>query len=69
MNQNEVDNEKSFRKFLTTKYIIDGTLVLLLIISVIFCSTTGLIKQEITGTLFGAIIGYSLGGLRKLHEK
>jgi len=64
----EFENQKSMRSFLLRKYIWEYALVFTVIAAVIFARFMNFISNETTGSLLGAAVGYSLGGLRKLHE-
>ena len=68
VSDNRLANEKSMRKFLTTKYIID-LITLSVTLGAIFLSAYMKVIDSCTaGTLFGVTIGYCLKGFRKLHK-
>jgi hypothetical protein len=68
MESNDLENDKSFRRHLFAKNIINFALVGILLGAVLFCTVRGYINKDATGSLLGAIAGYSLAGMRKLHE-
>lgn len=65
---NWLDNEKSMRKYLTTKYLIELATLTATLIAIILAAYFKFIDNCTVGTLFGVVIGYCLKGLRKLHK-
>ena len=68
MEQNDLENEKSMRDFLQKKYTKDIIIAGICLTAIVLSRSFGFITNDVTGTLLGATIGYSLAGLRKLHE-
>lgn len=68
MGPNELQNHISMRDFLQKKYTKDILLTAMFLAVVITMRAFCFISNDVTGTLLGAIAGYAMGGLRKLHE-
>jgi len=64
----EFENQKHMRDFLLKKYRWEYAIVITISIAVLFARFMNFISNETVGSLLGAIVGYGLGGLRKLHE-
>ena len=68
MDTSDLDNEKSMRRFLTTKYIIECSLMIAVFIAIFFFRYFNFFDNATTGTLFGAVTGYFLSDISKLHK-
>lgn len=68
MDDNDLDNQKDMRRFLQKKYVKDLALTFLVLAAVFVFRSFGFIDNNVTATLIGSVIGYAMGGLRKLHE-
>jgi len=69
MDNNQLENEKSMRRFLNWKYFWDNLSLALILTTLVFCAWFRLIDTCTTSTIFGAVVGYFLAGIKKIHEK
>ena len=65
MENNELENEKSHRRYSVWKQILDNIQIAICVLAVIFLAIWGKLNAEATSALIGTIIGYSLGELKK----
>lgn len=68
MENNDLENQKSMRRFLLGKYSFEiGTLVVILT-AILVASHYNFIDNCTAGTLFGSTIGFFASSIRKIHE-
>ncbi len=65
---NWLANEKSMRRYLSHKYWVETTIVLVSFTAIIVSAWQGYIDKNTTGALLGVAVGYGLKGFRKLHK-
>jgi hypothetical protein len=66
--KDELQNQINMRSFLLKKYLRDGMLTIIIIVSIGVFRWLNFIDNNVAGTLLGTTVGYAMGGLRKLHE-
>lgn len=65
MSENKRLDKESMRGLIFKKQIISSIVVLIVFSAIIISSCLKLISADVTGTLLGAAIGYSLKSLKK----
>ena len=68
LDNNGLENEKSMRRFLIIKYLIELLVLLSMLVALGIFSYFGFIESCTIGTLLGVIIGYFARGIRKIHK-
>ena len=67
MHDNNLENEKSMRRFLIYKYITEIVIFLIIFIGIFIFRYFNFFDNATTGTLIGTAVGYLLSDIRKLH--
>lgn len=69
MEDNELKNQISMRKFLNGKYTFELLTLTVILAAIFLFRMYDFIEGSVTGTLLGTTIAYFASSIRKLHER